>query len=322
MAVNVLHWKQENPPHAAAWKALVDAVAFGGLVHAMVALPHLQGNYGPADVADLVSDMCSIGVLEAVGLDMAGAGASVRAFRGLGPSAGGNPSPVWNRGDAHLWTYREGPALRPEPKKPSAGEQLALLDWKGNIEREHPLATEGTGHGDLLRRDGQGELRPGAAARNDPREEQSRLGEEVARVGQGPAEGPQASRPVPGALGDRTEALRRGESGLGGREEAPRRDAEGEVLGRAEAEADPQAEELARAGVLTLGGLRPGSRYVVLPGRLPGRNQLWWKPCLTRDPDTGREHCWFLSPTNFPSLFCKACHPKRAFVQQPIARAA
>lgn len=54
--------------------------------------------------------------------------------------------------------------------------------------------------------------------------------------------------------------------------------------------------------VLTLGGLRPGSSY----GVIPGEDQLWWKPCLTRG-EGGKEHCWYLSPTSDGSMYCHAC---------------
>lgn len=66
--------------------------------------------------------------------------------------------------------------------------------------------------------------------------------------------------------------------------------------------------------MLTLGGFRPGSRYVILPAFDPP--QLWWKPCLSRavlDDGPGRtaigirEHCWFLAPTKHDSFYCWTC---------------
>lgn len=54
---------------------------------------------------------------------------------------------------------------------------------------------------------------------------------------------------------------------------------------------------------LTLGGFRPGSTYHVLPGR----QQLWWKPCLRRADDGMDTHAWYLSPTNDGSVLCHQC---------------
>lgn len=100
------HWMQDAPPHSIAWHSLIEHAVGRGLVHAMHALPLLEGNYSPADVASLLAEMVGHGVLEPVKLDLAGAGHSVRAFRGFGPSAGGKPSAEWSRAEAHLWTYR------------------------------------------------------------------------------------------------------------------------------------------------------------------------------------------------------------------------
>lgn len=55
--------------------------------------------------------------------------------------------------------------------------------------------------------------------------------------------------------------------------------------------------------VLTLGGLRPGSAYWVLPHV----EQLWWKPCLTREEGGTREHCWFLDTTSGGTSYCHTC---------------
>jgi hypothetical protein len=54
---------------------------------------------------------------------------------------------------------------------------------------------------------------------------------------------------------------------------------------------------------LTLGGFRPGSTYHVLPGR----HQLWWKPCLRRVDDGTDTHAWYLSPTSDGSVLCHQC---------------
>ena len=53
---------------------------------------------------------------------------------------------------------------------------------------------------------------------------------------------------------------------------------------------------------LTLGGLRPGSAYCILPHD----PQLWWKPCFTRG-DGGDTHCWYLSLTSDGSVYCHTC---------------
>ena len=71
--------------------------------------------------------------------------------------------------------------------------------------------------------------------------------------------------------------------------------------------------------VLTLGGLRPGSSYSVLPHV----EQLWWKPCLTREEGSMREHCWFLDLTSAGTSFCHVCRvgKPRVYVG-PIERVA
>src|SRR5512139_297341 len=58
---------------------------------------------------------------------------------------------------------------------------------------------------------------------------------------------------------------------------------------------------------LTLGGLRPGSSYCVLPHV----EQLWWKPCLTREEGGMREHCWFLDSTSSTTSYCHVCRVGR-----------
>lgn len=107
------HWKQQHEPHASAWKAIETRARDATLVHGIEALAILQrpgSNYGPADASSLLADMVKHGVVRPLKLDLAGAGASVRAFRGIGPSAGGQPSTTWSRAEAHLWTYELGRA--------------------------------------------------------------------------------------------------------------------------------------------------------------------------------------------------------------------
>lgn len=60
-----------------------------------------------------------------------------------------------------------------------------------------------------------------------------------------------------------------------------------------------------RASILTLGGLRPGSVYCVVPG-IP---QLEWKSCLTRDDDRKGSHVSYLASTDEASLYCPRCQP-------------
>lgn len=87
-------------PHASAWRHLEAAARDRGLVHAMEAL---RFERSPADVADLAADMVEWWVLRPVAVDLAGAGSSARAFRGL--QRIGAPSSTWCRAEAHLWTY-------------------------------------------------------------------------------------------------------------------------------------------------------------------------------------------------------------------------
>jgi hypothetical protein len=59
---------------------------------------------------------------------------------------------------------------------------------------------------------------------------------------------------------------------------------------------------------LTLGGTRPGTGTLILPGR----PVLVWSPCLKRAQGSEREHCWFLALTTRPTLFCWDCKPEVA----------
>ena len=74
------------------------------------------------------------------------------------------------------------------------------------------------------------------------------------------------------------------------------------------------------AQVLTLGGLRPGSVYCIVPGR----PQLEWTPCLTRDEAKAGPHLWYLASTDEASLYCPRCRPHDAesFVELAAAVAA
>lgn len=61
------------------------------------------------------------------------------------------------------------------------------------------------------------------------------------------------------------------------------------------------------APILTLGGLRPGSVYCIVPGR----PQLEWKSCLTRDDEHKGSHVSFLASTDDQSLYCPPCRARR-----------
>jgi hypothetical protein len=191
---------------------------------------------------------------------------------------------------------RTKPAERPVSAQPTAGEQLALLDWKG-IEYELQTTAEGTRDHSVLQR-----LRCGAADRPDSGALNSGVCED-ARLGAGTSEGPQAPRPVHEVHAEGASSLREAESGLGRGESASRRSEEGEASSRTAAEEAAQAKGL-RVDLLTLGGMRPGSGVVLLPAQGP---RLWWLPCLKRALDSIREHCWFLAPSNCRSLYCPDC---------------
>ena len=198
--------------------------------------------------------------------------------------------------------------------------QLGLLDWKGT-EREHHLVTEGDGPSREVQR-----LRREVPHGEHQRDEDARVDLEARRLGPRSAEVDEDGR--------RHEAERlllelhagsaRGAGdaagGGGGAQAEARRGAEGEGGGaRGGEEAQARAQELriepaegpqpqaVRSGVrfdlLTLGGFRPGTGFVVLPG-VPA---LWWKPCLKREEGSARAHCWFLAPTTHDSWYCWTC---------------
>jgi hypothetical protein len=184
------------------------------------------------------------------------------------------------------------------------GAQLALLDWKGTASREHSLATEGTGHCADLQR-----LRSGEADGEHHREIEPSRGQEGG-LGSGTSEGLQAPRLLLDVHADGASALRETEGGPSGGATAPRRAEEGESV-REGAPKEAAQEEVRSAfdpEPLTLGGFRPGTGAVLIPN-IPAK---WWKPCLTRAADSIREHCWFLSPTNHPSLYCPECRASKA----------
>lgn len=187
----------------------------------------------------------------------------------------------------------------------SSGVQLGLLDWKGPKD-EHHVVLEGARADGPLQRDGYRGLPGEVPVRADHREERPSVDSEARQVGSGAPQGPQALRPLSEVPGNRARAAQNGEGGERGAQGGAARGEEGEVVGRAEAET--AAQEIARftrGEPLTLGGFRPGTGYVILPAQ-PAQ-QLWWKPCLKRDGDGTREHCWFLAPTTYDSWFCWGC---------------
>lgn len=58
---------------------------------------------------------------------------------------------------------------------------------------------------------------------------------------------------------------------------------------------------------LTLGGQRPGTGTFILPAS----PCLWWRPCLTRELETGNEHCWYMAMSNEPTFYCWECRVGR-----------
>ncbi len=101
-----MSWRKSVPPYSSVWQAVTDRAKNYGLVHGVFALERFpRGNYSPADAADLLSDMVDAGEIKPIKKDLAGAGHSVRAFRGLGPSAGGAGEKNWCRAESPLWTY-------------------------------------------------------------------------------------------------------------------------------------------------------------------------------------------------------------------------
>ena len=52
--------------------------------------------------------------------------------------------------------------------------------------------------------------------------------------------------------------------------------------------------------------MSPSSEHWVIPGH----DQHWWTPCLTRG-EGGDTHLWFLAPTSDGSLYCPTCRVGR-----------
>lgn len=62
------------------------------------------------------------------------------------------------------------------------------------------------------------------------------------------------------------------------------------------------------AADLTLGAVRPRRGLVTVPGR----ETLYWLPCLTRAEGSGEPHALFITSNLAPRLRCPACRPERA----------
>ena len=120
-----MSFKRTLEPYASAWRAIEDHARGRGLIHGMQALELLRthvprGHWAPADAASFLRDMVEAGALQPVAKDLAGAGHSVRAFRGLQGGGQGTressparyPDPrAWldsipsEAADAHVWTF-------------------------------------------------------------------------------------------------------------------------------------------------------------------------------------------------------------------------
>jgi hypothetical protein len=114
------HWKKRLEPYASQWQAILDH-AQRGLIHGMKAheiLCSFNPHHGTtADTASFLRDMVEAEELVPVAKDWAGAGHSVRAFRGLQGLRETKPPQNpdvdrWLNGipceasDAHLWTFK------------------------------------------------------------------------------------------------------------------------------------------------------------------------------------------------------------------------
>lgn len=113
-------WRKTVDPYAQVWKAIVDEAQSRGLIHGMRAFEILSSKLSgrsPVDAAAFLAEMVRAGDLLPVSKDLAGAGHSVRAFRGLQylkeTDSGANPDPnEWlnsfpsQSADAHLWTFK------------------------------------------------------------------------------------------------------------------------------------------------------------------------------------------------------------------------
>ena len=116
------HWKSTLEPYATRWRSVVQHARDRGLIHGMTAHTLVDPGPGlpwtPADTALFLRCMVEDGAITPVRKDLAGAGHSIRAFRGLQYLREKPESMVdvasWLNGgasaDAHLWTYRAGPA--------------------------------------------------------------------------------------------------------------------------------------------------------------------------------------------------------------------
>lgn len=116
-----MSWKAKVEPYATAWSRIL-ASADRGLIHGMEAdaiLHDVLAMHGsPADTAMFLRDMVEAGALRPVAKDLAGAGHSVRAFRGLQYKKESDPCQYpnveqWLNGipseaaDAHVWTFEK-----------------------------------------------------------------------------------------------------------------------------------------------------------------------------------------------------------------------
>lgn len=120
METKTSSYRSKIEPYASRWRAVVEHARGHGLIHGMQAHALLDPGPGktwaPADTAMFLRDMVEDGALRPVKKDLAGAGHSVRAFRGLqqiDERVTDGPVDVdrWLHGipcqasDAHLWTF-------------------------------------------------------------------------------------------------------------------------------------------------------------------------------------------------------------------------
>ena len=103
-------------PYASRWKSVLNHAKGRGLIHGMTAHDLLAPrgvSWGPADTAGFLRVMVEAGDLRPVAKDLAGAGHSVRAFRGLQGLHETTPPrypdvAFWltsEATDAHVWTF-------------------------------------------------------------------------------------------------------------------------------------------------------------------------------------------------------------------------
>ena len=114
-------WQKTVEPYASAWKRVHEEATGHGLIHGMrvhAILSEVRNNTAPADAADLLRCMVEHGAMRPAAKDLAGAGISARAFRGLQYSASTDSKPApypevdqWlnsfpsEPADGHLWTF-------------------------------------------------------------------------------------------------------------------------------------------------------------------------------------------------------------------------